>query len=253
MKPRVHGGRGQRGAATFSLLRFSSPGPSDPRGCAAAPPIPRRSRGSGCPPPRQVWTVPLAPATTLTSPPRAVGCAWAEAQRCLAACDSLGKGGWRKRGGGGKSREGSGGGAAPEHHTPDSTRHSAGVAGASCPGGDGLRCGCPGGCSESLGRRDGDAAASGRPRAMGGGFRRCSAAAESELPGQRASPQGASRFPGPGRPPLPFLLSPETRANRSAGWLISGDVLRAPARGDMPGFRSDVTLSLPPHPGKQAC
>lgn len=30
---------------------------------------------------------------------------------------------------------------------------------------------------------------------------------------------------------FPFLLSPETRANRSAGWLISGTVLRAPVRG----------------------
>jgi hypothetical protein len=100
-----------------------------------APPIPRRFPSSHRPQPRQVRTAPLASASasTLTSLPRAVGSAWVEAQRCLAACDSLGGGG------GGGCREGSGGGAEREHRTPDSTRRSAGATGASCPEGDRLK------------------------------------------------------------------------------------------------------------------
>lgn len=172
----------------------------------------------------------------------------------MTAWEEAGGRGWRGGGGErGTGREGSEGGAEQEHSTPDSTRRSAGAPGASRPEGDGLRCRCPGECSELCGRRDRDAAASDRPLAMGGGFHRGLAAAESELLGQRASPQGASRSPGPGHPPLPSLLSPETRANRSTGWLISGVVLRVPARGDLREFRSDMTLSLPSHPGKQAC
>lgn len=217
------------------MLGFSAPGLSDPRGSATAPPIPRCSPGSHRPQPHQVWTAPLVPASarTLTSLLRAVGSAWVEAQRCLAACDSLGGGGAGVEGGWVRGcREGSGGGAEREHRTPDSTRRSAGATGASCPEGDRLRCGCPGGCSEPRNRKDREAAASDRPPAMGGGFRWGSAAAVSELPGQHASPWGASRAPRPGRlPTLPFLLSPETRANRSAGWLISGTVLRAPVQG----------------------
>lgn len=166
------------------MLGFSAPGLSDSRGSATAPPIPRCYPGSHSPQPRQVRTAPLAPtsARTLTSPPRAVGGAWVESQRCLAACDSLGGGG------AGGCREGSGGGAKREHLTPDSTRRSAGATRASCPEGERLRCGCPGGCSEPRDRKDRDAAASDRPPAMGGGFRWGSAAAVSELPGQHASP-----------------------------------------------------------------
>lgn len=117
---------------------FSAPGLSDPRGFATVPPIPRFP-SSLCPQPWQVQTAPLAPASarTLTSLPRAVGSAWVEAQRCLAACDSLGGGG--AGGGLGGCREGSGGGAEREHRTPDSTRRSAGATSASCPKGDRLK------------------------------------------------------------------------------------------------------------------
>lgn len=94
----------------------------------------------------------------------------------------------------------------------------------------------------ATGRRRWEAASAGAP------LLRCLSYRDSTL-----HPKGASRSLGPGRLPLPFLLSSETWANRSAGWLISGTVLRAPVRGDMPEFGSDVTLSLPPHPGKQAC
>lgn len=152
-----------------------------------------------------------------------------QAQRCLAACDSLGVGV------GGVRRDGKGGIRrrrrlrSTAHRTP--TRRSVGATGASRPEGNGLRCRCLGECSEPCGCKDRDAAASDRPLAMGGGFRRGSAAVESELQGLRASPQGASRSLGPGRPPLPFLLSPETPVNRSTSWLISGGVLQAPARG----------------------
>lgn len=81
-----------------------------------APPIPRRFPSSHRPQPRQVRTAPLASASasTLTSLPRAVGSAWVEAQRCLAACDSLGGGGG---GGAGRDREAAPSGSTA-HRTP---------------------------------------------------------------------------------------------------------------------------------------
>lgn len=126
---------------------------------------------------------------------------------------------WKGGGGTSGEREGRDQEAVPSrstsHRTPLDAR-SAGATRTSSPEGDGLRCRCPRECSEPHGCRDRDAAASEQPPAMGGGFRRGWAAAESELLGQRTSPQGASLSPGPGRPPLTFLLSSETRANRSA-------------------------------------
>lgn len=226
----VQGGRGERGAATTSLLLcFSVPGPSDPCGSATALPIPRCSRGSGHPRPSWFRTAPLAlaSASTPTFLPRAVGSAWVKPSAAWPRVTAWGAGELGGR------REGRDQKAAPSRSTArwTPTRRSAGATGASRPEGNGLRCRCLGECLEPCGCRDGDAAASDRPLAMGGGFRRGSAAAESELLGQRASLQGASRSPGPGRPPLPFLLSLETPANRSASWLISGVVLKAPARG----------------------
>lgn len=208
-------GRGQRGAATSSLLPsrhqdhqihavlpLRCPSPAAPRALV--------TRGPASSGPRP-WPRPRSAPLPLCSVPSAVlgskpGAAWPHV--------TAWKGGGGTRGGTG--REGSGGGAEQEHITPDSTRRSAGATRASSPEGDGLRCRCPGECSEPRGCRDRDAAASEQPLAMGGGFRRGWAAAESELLGQRTSPQGASQSPGPGRPPLTFLLSSETRANRSA-------------------------------------
>lgn len=229
--------------ATFSGLGFSGRGPHPLLGI-----LPTRSpsQPGGRSHPARILAPPLpspclCPDSPLAERPRVSepGAAWPRVTAWV--------GGGEGRGGRGVERHC---GLGLRARWPRGLDRAAGAAGSFLAVGDGLRCLCPGTCLDPGGRGDHPAAAGDRQPARGVGFRPDRAAAVSELPGQRASEPGASRSPGPRRLPLCPLCSP-LRSGPAA--LVVGLPVESPAWGDMPEFGSAVSLSLPSHPGKQAC